>query len=279
MQKGCVALLSPSIKMEKMAYLPLLNRVVHGIVSELSDRGLNLIQNTFGNFPTLLAKHQVDGVIIWPDLTGISDVTIEMLRSYPVVYVMSIPEERLPGDRVKTNNNLVGALAANYLLSKGHRHIACVTTAGLESFLWERSSSFLRVAEAQGISATLLALETGDADLDTVNTTELESCMTRGLRRILNCTPRPTGLFVTCDALTAHVYHHLKRLGIQIGKELEIISCNNEISTLNCLDPRPKSIDLNAEGIGRKAVERLLARILDPMESSYFCVEVEPHLY
>ncbi|HBF34513.1 TPA: hypothetical protein DDW35_08105 [Candidatus Sumerlaeota bacterium] len=111
------------------------------------------------------------------------------------------------------------------------------------------------------------------------NSEEFEARLTTGLQRILSGAPIPTGLFVTSDALTVHVYRCLKNLGVEIGKDIEIISCNYEVPILNCLYPRPKSIDLRTEEIGRKAVERLLWRMKSPaLEGSYFSVEVEPRL-
>jgi len=280
--RGKVALLCPASKLESMTRAPLLNSVLHGIISTLSERGLYLIQNTLDNSHSLLAQHKVDGVIVWPNLVDVPQATIEMLRPYPVVYLMSMPEVHLPGDRVKPNNKTVGMLAAQYLLAQGHQRLACVSTSGLESWLWERSSVFLSMANSGAGSANSPVFESIECDSDggiIENNQEFEDRMIEGLQRILNSTPLPTGWFVTSDALTVYVYRHLKKLGVQIGKDIEIISCHNEIPILNCLDPRPKSIDLRAEEIGKKTVERLLWRMEHPaLEGSYFSVEVEPRL-
>ena len=261
---------------------PLLNSVLHGIISALSERGLYLIQDTLSDSTALFAKHKVNGVIVWPNLLDVPKTTIETLRSYPVVYVMSMPEMHLPGDRVKPNNKMVGTLAANHLLAQGHQHFACISTTGLESWLWERSSAFLGMVKNETSSAcppVFEAIEWGGDCRDIDCDEKFEALMSAGLQRILSNTPLPTGWFVTSDALTVYVYRYLKKLGIQVGKDIEIISCHNETSILNCLEPRPKSIDLRAEEIGRKAVERLLWRMEHPaQEGSYFSVEVEPCL-
>ncbi|MCF7974969.1 MAG: hypothetical protein K9N55_14220, partial [Phycisphaerae bacterium] len=64
--------------------------------------------------------------------------------------------------------------------------------------------------------------------------------------------------------------------GIQPGRDLEIISCNNETSLLAGLAPRPISIDIQPETIGKKAVEQLRWRILHPDDESQITIEVSP---
>ena len=89
---------------------------------------------------------------------------------------------------------------------------------------------------------------------------------------------KPTGIFVTCDALTAKIYPILKKIGIEAGTDAEIISCNNEVSLLTGLEPRPVSIDIQPELIGKKAVEQLRWRIMRPEDSSRITIEIQPKL-
>ena len=98
------------------------------------------------------------------------------------------------------------------------------------------------------------------------------------LEEFLGQDERPTGMFVTCDALTAKIYPILRNMGIQIGRDLEIVSCNNETSLLAGLEPRPVSIDIQPEQIGRKAVEQLRWRLLHPDEEDQITIEVSPKL-
>ncbi|MFI4876223.1 MAG: substrate-binding domain-containing protein [Blastopirellula sp. JB062] len=69
---------------------------------------------------------------------------------------------------------------------------------------------------------------------------------------------RPIGLFLPDDQLTAAVYRRLQQAKAAIGKEIEIVSCNNEEPYLAGLHPRPATIDLGPELTGRRAVEQLL---------------------
>jgi DNA-binding LacI/PurR family transcriptional regulator len=56
----------------------------------------------------------------------------------------------------------------------------------------------------------------------------------------------------------------LVQRGIRPGSDVQIISCNNEQSGLAMLNPRPATIDLGTDEIGRWAVTRLVNRIARP---------------
>jgi LacI family transcriptional regulator len=79
--------------------------------------------------------------------------------------------------------------------------------------------------------------------------------------RLVSAKPRPNGLFVPTDLLTTRVYPLLYERGIRPGRDITIISCDNEEVRLSALNPRPTSIDIRPEDIGRRAVRRLLMRL------------------
>jgi DNA-binding LacI/PurR family transcriptional regulator len=62
------------------------------------------------------------------------------------------------------------------------------------------------------------------------------------------------------------------------GRDIDVISCNNEMSYLVGLDPRPATIDIGAETIGRRSVEQLLRRIKHPEELRQVQIAVTPML-
>ncbi|HBF34750.1 TPA: hypothetical protein DDW35_09315 [Candidatus Sumerlaeota bacterium] len=284
LRTGTIAFLARGHDLEQLSRLPIVVNVIHGIESALAERGLAMVQSALDTdgqrLPAIVAKRQVDGLIVWPNLNGVSDASIEALRPYPLVYLMSMQEDRLPGDRVKTNNRSIGALAARHLIANGHRRIVYVTSPGMVGFLRERWDAFARVAEENGVSAMqcIVGEENTDLNMTDSRLEKLDALMERGVRQLLNYKPRPTGLFITCDGLTSQVYRPLKRLGVEIGTDMEIISCNREFPILEALDPRPKSINIGAKEVGRKAVERLIWRIQNPMDNTYVTVEVEPRL-
>jgi DNA-binding LacI/PurR family transcriptional regulator len=69
------------------------------------------------------------------------------------------------------------------------------------------------------------------------------------------------GLFVTRDEETVHLYPLLRQAGLEPGRDVVIVSCDNESVRLSTLSPRPASIDLGGADIARHAVRRLAGRI------------------
>jgi DNA-binding LacI/PurR family transcriptional regulator len=85
------------------------------------------------------------------------------------------------------------------------------------------------------------------------------------VRRFLALNPTPTGLFIADDRQTAQLQPALQRFGIRLDQgATQIVSCNNDRPFLAGLDPRPATIDIRAESIGRRGVEQLLWRMSHP---------------
>jgi DNA-binding LacI/PurR family transcriptional regulator len=96
-------------------------------------------------------------------------------------------------------------------------------------------------------------------------------------RLLHEVTPKPNGIFVTSDVIVPTIYRALERNGVRPGKDIEIVSCNNEKSYLLPLHPMPAEIDIQADLIGQEAVERLLWRIDHPRATRVSLV-LEPRL-
>ncbi|MDB4516405.1 LacI family transcriptional regulator [Crocinitomicaceae bacterium] len=280
---GNIAFLTSSESLKILTSSPIMANVVHGIEEALAANGMSMVHGAVGlkrPLPPIVAKGGVDGVIVWPHLDDVSPEAMEILRSYDVVYVMSGANERLAADRVRVNHGKVGRLAVKYLASKGCQTLAYVTPSSLMSRinLCDRWAAFSALAEEHGLSARQCVIEQSHFDLLETDR-DRDLLIHKTLKTFLAQGERPTGMFVTCDALTAKLYPILKSLGIRIDRDLEIISCNNETSLLAGLDPRPISIDIQPEQIGRKAVEQLRWRILHPEEESQITIEVPPRCF
>lgn len=277
---GNVAFLTSSESLKILTSSPIMANVLHGIEEALAANGMSMVQGAVGAkraLPPIVAKGGVDGVIVWPHLDDVPSDVIEILRAYKLVYVMSGAHERLSADRVCVNHGEVGRMAAKYLVDKGHQTIAYVTPSSLISRinLCDRWAAFSALAKEHGLSACQCVIEQSHFDLLEIDR-DRDLLIQKTLKEFLAQENRATGMFVTCDALTAKIYPILKALGLQIGRDLEIISCNNETSLLAGLEPRPVSISIQAETIGKKAVEQLRWRILHPDEESQITIEVSP---
>ena len=79
------------------------------------------------------------------------------------------------------------------------------------------------------------------------------------------------------DPLAVKVYRALREHGVEPGRDLDTIACDNN-NILSGLNPRPATIDVRPELIGARAVDQLIWR----MENAYTPVRsiclVEPRL-
>ena len=167
-------------------------------------------------------------------------------------------------------------MAAEYLVAKGHGRIAMLNLSSDHMGYEARTRAFVDTAkllEAESHTIVDDRFEQGTsfmAEFDEQSVKEL-------VASYLAIEPRPTGLFVPRDSLTVMVYHELRAQGVEPGRDVEVISCNNE-SVIGGLDPRPATLDLRAEVIGRQAVEQLILRIQKPHDPVSVVSAVEPRL-
>jgi len=219
--------------------------------------------------PAALFTQKVDGAVLF-GATKDREIR-KQLSHLPCVQTMGVVQRRLPWDHVTYDNETIGELAAKYLLDRGHRHLAMLATDGSaearpgSDLKAGRCGSFRSHVEAAG--RTLLL--TWDEPLLRVTPTHQEpvrDTLERIIDQLLAARPRPTGLFCPSDLLTAGIYPLLLARGIAPGSDLEIVSCNNEVLLLQNLHPRPATVDIHANEVGRRAVEQLLWRLDHPKE-------------
>lgn len=243
---------------------PIYADVLHGINCTLSSSShrLTVYNRPAGeqSLPPELLRAGIDGFLIFgrPETPALR----KALREYPCVALMGVDAPRRWCDWVGFDDRQVGQIAAEYLLQRGHRHCAYI---GFER--WARATSFSAVAQAAGATVSQLSAENlvvANDNIHETNTVELDAL----LDRFEALSPRPTGLFVWADILTAALYPRLYARGIVPGRDIEVISCNNEWPLLLGLQPKPAIVDVQGMKIGQRAVEQLLWRISHKAEPS-----------
>ncbi len=280
-KSGNVAFITSAQGLHILGGSPVMMSVVRGIEETLAFYGMSMIQcavNSTRELPPIITRGEVDGVIIWPSLEGASQETIDILTNYQRVYVMTGREKYLPGDRVLNDNEQVGILAANYLLSRGHSNLLQLDLSDRERLrtAWlDRWYGFEEAASRVNVQREVLAIDSIETLLPRVSR-EKQICEV--FRDLLYGENKPTGIFCTCDSMTAIIYPLLRRAGIKVGRDVEIVSCNNETSLLAGLDPMPASIDICPEIIGARAVEQLRWRVTHPDYEHRILIEIKPRL-
>ena len=210
--------------------------------------------------PPELFPQKADGILLFGKVDD-ADMA-DRLRQYPCVEMMGRVEPSGLWDHVSYDNHRIGQIAATHLLERGHRR-AAIVSSGSQAFFLERGSVFCSTMVDAGGSAEVFT----DQDLlvDAQGFLEVDRHRMRVLvDRVLALPRPPSAVFVTADTLVASLYYELQVRGVRPGTDIEIISCNNERPLLANLHPRPVTIDIHAEAIGKRAVEQLLWRIEHP---------------
>ncbi|MFK5922806.1 MAG: LacI family DNA-binding transcriptional regulator [Verrucomicrobiota bacterium] len=215
-----------------------------------------------------------DGVLLAgvESLPGISRQSI----GRPVVWLTSHADAG--ADAILPGNEAAGKMAADYLLGRDHQTLAFLNVDDLNPSYQARGEAFVRSAKAGACKIHQVTF-TGDCSVDEEQSLpQLDERVKEAVEKLLAAKPRATGLFVPSDLMTALVYRELNRCGVKPGKDIDIISCDNEEAYLTGLSPRPATIDIAGEERGRRAVYELLVQSRFPEEQRPVQLTVEPQL-
>jgi DNA-binding LacI/PurR family transcriptional regulator len=282
-----LAFLTVSRPLRILSVSPFLIDLVHGIEEASSGYGLSLFQAVLHPdrpLPPFISRGEVDGLIIYSGLEGFPQNYIEVLKRYPIVFVLTGRDTFFLGDRIMCNHEHIGKMAAGYLISRGHRHVVYFDLNSSLHYQQElfsgRWTYFAQVCRQADVSSQriVIPLTSEETLFDRPKATRvLKDVVAKTFRHDANgdC---PTGAFAVFDSLTAVMYPALQSCGTHVGKDIDIISCNNEVSLLAGLHPRPATIDLQPALIGRRAMERLRYRIQNPNDESRITLEILPKL-
>jgi DNA-binding LacI/PurR family transcriptional regulator len=249
---------------------PVYTSVLQGIQEgvQASGKTLNIIDiKQISDLPQDSIKGVYDGLIVF-GTTGDERLRRRLSQSH-CVRIMGTVDNDNQWDHITYNNSRIGVIAAEYLLARGHRHCAIIGD------LSGRSVSFRdTLKRKKGVYSEYSGYESVVSE--TENRIDRES-MSKVLDKLLSAKPRPSGLFCPADMITAAVYPLLYEKGVVPGKDVELVSCNNEGILLANLHPRPATVDIHARAVGRRAVEQLNWRFEHPNDA-IVKTELEPEL-
>jgi LacI family transcriptional regulator len=270
---GTIAVLALGDPEHARFRLPLFAGVLGGIVRAAREQELNTLVDTVGTPHELcpaVRDGDVDGALfigsplVEPFLSFMELIKQQM----PVVRVMGDALGMLDVDHIGPDNLTVGFLAYRYLAELGCREVAFVSTTPPRDVIRTRAMGFIAAATENGIvppRCYVVHSDDATAQFDGTNIIHCASADELAMR-IASASPRPTGLFISRDADAIEVQPRLQKLGLRIGHDITIVSCDNDEVRLGLLDPKPASVDLCTEEIGRRALNRLTGRIRKPDE-------------
>jgi LacI family transcriptional regulator len=252
-----------------LATSPVVTEMIHGAEAFLTARGasLELINLPhLDQIPPVLRQDHIKGLILFGALQGnipkaASGALLTRLSAIPSVWLLRRPQDCW-GDSVGPNDCLLGELAAKYLLSKGHREVAFLSPRRDHGSWRLRELNFAwHVQSAGGNATSFLGDDEAAPKHFPIRSGHDLATIERLIGELLATKPRPTALFIPADSISPFVYRVLARRGIEIGKDLSLISCNHERSLTEALHPALTTFDIQADVIGRLAARQLVARL------------------
>ena len=249
-----------------LASLPVVASALHGVEQGIANANAHLMivdVPAADRVPDVLQRKRIDGVILKGALQGdligkANRELIELLKQVPTVWVLGRPQ-RGWGDVVQVHDLAVGQMAAEHLTSRGHRQLAFISPKPSQTALMRRQAAFTFFAQQAG--AEVRAYLGADRDWSfpsrAIGHVEVVQSL---VDRMLKESPPSTAVFAPDDSVGAMVARALASRGLQAGRDISLMSCNNERALLMGVYPTMTTIDVRAEEIGRRAVDQLAWR-------------------
>lgn len=234
-----------------------------------------LFSNTPNELPRNLAGEQLDGVIV----QGMepSAACLAELRDLPHVWFMTRRSASYPGDYVEPNNVENGRIAADYLKERGHKAVAVITTDPDYSAVAIRNHAFVERARELGLAVHSI-LGRANPGVSYLEIAPLHGESDELVRHLLDCAPKPTGLYVPVDHFCGAFFRALREAGKKPGRDFEAILGNYNPVIYHNLDHSPAVIDINLPLLVRKVIDHLLWRIENPDATGRVGVTISPVL-
>lgn len=240
--------------------VPAFEQLLRGVSGAAEEQGLNLSTRFVSRIDELPARDlsgRFSGVLLHGDQP--TSHLRARFASVPAVWLMANRIRPGWGDQVMPDSAAIGELAADYLLRRGHEHLAFVSLDWGAWSLDVRAHAFGRAVSVAGKSVAMVhpSAEVG-------RQWPHDPSVARSIAAdLLAREPRPTGVLVPEDCQVVPLVGALHSQGKATGGSdaLDFVSCNNERPYLLGLNPPPATIDIRAEAIGRRAVEQLAIRM------------------
>jgi DNA-binding LacI/PurR family transcriptional regulator len=272
---------------ESLAHLPVITEALHGV--ELATAGEEITMMLANvpqadRVPPFLAKGQVDGVILKSPLLGdwkscASPDLVAAIARVPHVWLIGRPDSA-GGDVCAVDNEAGARLAAEYLHRHGHRRIGYLHPRPGQTRSEGLKFNFTMHAQRFGLSVEPFEgplLESVRWPLPAITQPgDVMPLLDRWLA--LPTATRPTAMLLPADSIAVQLYAAMRLRGLKVGRDLSLLSFNHEKPLVIGLTPPLTTIDIRAETIGRRAVERLLWRIEHPEDTIPTKIVVEPVL-
>jgi LacI family transcriptional regulator len=199
-----------------------------------------------GAYLDLLVDRRVDGVVIAASSLGVHHREWLDAAPLPVVLVnCSAPGVRHPS--IASDNRAGGRLAAEHLVTLGHRRIGALTAPARNVDAPDRLEGVRSALEAAGLDASAIPVATGDAGV---------AGGERAMRELLGGAPDTTGVVAYNDLTAIGAIRAVRASGRVVPDDVSVVGFD-DVDLAAFVDPPLTTIAQSTGDMGRWAVARL----------------------
>lgn len=237
----------------------LFGQIGRGVDRAAAERGYSVLSFTKYGSPgedqrivTEFISRRVEGVLI----TSLQEFDQGLLDKLLDAGIPTVRIERAPpgADRVMVDDFQGAYQGARSLVEAGHKHIAFIGVGGDSRVERLRLLGYRKALEEGGISPSP-QLERLVADYTPREGYRAMEALWRHAR--------PTAVFAGADTLASGALQYLYQVGARVPEDLSLLGYDNTLATL--LAPPLDSVGIQAEAMGRAAVDLLLQRKQRPL--------------
>ncbi len=250
---------------------PFYSEVLAGIAAETTHREFSLAFCSLSSgdyrrsqqLPKIMRERRADGFLFVGDQDD-SLIRHAQRLDFPLVLV----DHRLESgkfDTVAINNRTGGRQAVEHLIGLGHRRIGFVGGSLRSPSFQERMEGYAEALQAHGIAFEKELVQLGESHAGYENTL-----------RLLSTPKPPTAIFACNDFNAVRAMKAIHEHGLRIPDDVSIVGFDDSRCATEAW-PRLTTLRIDAQYMGRRAVEILLARIAQKSKA-FEQVFIEPEL-
>ena len=223
------------------------------------------------HFPKWFDRWKWDGILArvsspaMAELLGRSGVPVVDLSA-------SLPEARFP--RIRSDEKLVGHMAAEHLMERGFKNYAFCGFNGMDWSDMRRDSFEERVLEG-GFYCHVFDKTEPRQSTSGLDYEEHGELYERELASWLQSLPKPCGLMTCNDSRGRQVLNCCRELGLAVPDEVAVIGVDKDEIYCELSDLPLSSVILNTQQIGFKGAD-LLARLMAEGNTDFQSILVKP---
>jgi LacI family transcriptional regulator len=235
--------------------------------------------------PLFMTRGLVDGLILrGPGLGDLRDNAtpefLEAIERHPQVWLVSRPE-RARGDLVGSDHEAGAMIAADYLERKGHRRIVYFDPRPATRQTLDAGGVLAAFARLRGLEVRIQRPPEAKHEIGW----PIESRATKDQVLPLveswsgaKAGERPTVVVVPSDDVAFQLFAAFHGRNVTVGRDVSVFSLRHERGLVAGILPRLASLDIQAEEIGRRAVDQLRWRLEHAGDRPAVSIGIRPKL-